>query len=185
MLTLPLRVTDHLRRVIRLSVIASLASSAPSVWADCWERAGTTYSIDPLLLVAIAKVESNMRSDAINVNRNGTQDIGLMQVNSMHLPAFREKGISKQKLLEPCPSVMAGAEILSGFIKRHGYGWEAVGAYNAGSAPERAGLRRSYIRKIWGQYARLIAERRSRLPYRQAVATSRTYRGGAAGDLGR
>lgn len=171
-------INGQLGRFLRHPIAAfSLALFASTVSADCWERAGTTYSIDPLLLMAIAKVESNMRSDAINTNRNGTQDIGLMQVNSIHLPAFREKGISKQKLLEPCTSVMAGAEILSGFIKRHGYGWEAVGAYNAGSAPARAALRHAYIRKIWNQYGGLIAERRNRQPQRQAMAVSRTFRG--------
>ncbi len=185
MLTLPLRATEHLGRFLRFSVVASsFWAFASSAWAHCWERAGTTYRIDPLLLVAIAKVESNMRSDAINTNRNGTQDIGLMQVNSIHLPAFREKGISRQKLLEPCTSVMAGAEILSGFIKRHGYGWEAVGAYNAGSAPERAALRRLYIKKIWGQYAHLIAERRTRQPQRRTMTASRLYRSESAVDLG-
>ena len=58
---------------------------------------------------------------AINRNRDGSHDIGLMQINSMHLPDLARQGITRQRLLdEPCLSIDVGASILSGFIRRHG-----------------------------------------------------------------
>ena len=41
---------------------------------------------------------------AINRNRDGSHDIGLMQINSMHLPDLARQGITRQRLLdEPLP----------------------------------------------------------------------------------
>lgn len=39
--------------------------------------------------IAIAKAESGMRSDAININTNNTIDLGLFQINSTH---FKQDG---------------------------------------------------------------------------------------------
>ncbi|PRG18074.1 transglycosylase SLT domain-containing protein [Burkholderia multivorans] len=137
-------------------VVAMLAGVCTSARAECWFDAGQRHNIDPLLLYSIAKVESSLKPTAINRNRNGTYDIGLMQINSTHLPRLNKAGITRQQLLnDSCTSVMAGAQILSGFISRHGYTWEAVGAYNAGSAPNRRELRHRYAKKVWHHYTKL------------------------------
>ncbi len=48
--------------------------------------AGTRYSIDHRLLIAIAEVESGMSPKAIGLNKRGgkvvSEDVGLMQINS-------------------------------------------------------------------------------------------------------
>nr|QBJ27750.1 cell invasion protein [Plesiomonas shigelloides] len=44
-------------------------------------------------------------------------------------------------------------------MQRYGYSWEAVGAYNAGTAPERYTMRMRYANKIWERYHRLIKEK--------------------------
>lgn len=46
--------------------------------ADCWQLAASRYHVDPLLLYAIAKVESGLNPSARNINSDGSQDIGLM-----------------------------------------------------------------------------------------------------------
>ncbi|AUM69100.1 transglycosylase SLT domain-containing protein [Pseudomonas fluorescens] len=128
--------------------------------AWCWSRAGQLHAIEPELLQAIADVESGQRPDAINHNRNGTRDIGLMQINSIHLPRLHAQGITEQRLLdEPCLSVEVGASVLAEFIARHGYNWTAVGAYNAGNSPHRQGARLRYARKVWQRYQVLILGR--------------------------
>lgn len=121
--------------------------------AWCWSRAGQLHAIEPELLQAIADVESGLKPHAINHNRNGTRDIGLMQINSIHLPRLSAQGITEQRLLdEPCLSVEVGASVLAGFIARYGYNWTAVGAYNAGNSPERQAARLRYARKVWQRY---------------------------------
>ncbi|KAF1023623.1 MAG: hypothetical protein GAK37_03224 [Pseudomonas sp.] len=133
------------------------------VRAYCWAEAASRYDLEPELLQAIADVESGYRANALNVaNRNGTRDIGLMQINSVHLPRLLKEGITEQRLLEePCLSVEVGASILAGFIKQFGYNWTAVGAYNAGpgAGPAREALRLRYAEKIWVRYEALMAQR--------------------------
>ena len=100
---------------------------------------------------------------AINRNRDGSHDIGLMQINSMHLPDLARQGITRQRLLdEPCLSIDVGASILSGFIRRHGCTWRAVGAYNAGSASDREAARTRYVERVWPLYLELAGERERR-----------------------
>ena len=131
--------------------------------AYCWKEAATQYNIEPELLQAIAVVESGNRAQVMNhANRNGTRDIGLMQINSIHLPRLLKQGITEDRLInEPCLSVEVGASILAEFIQRFGYNWTAVGSYNVGTGagPEREALRLQYAQKIWAYYEQLVAHR--------------------------
>jgi len=138
------------------------------VWSNealayCWEEVAARYDIEAELLQAIAAVESGYRAHAMNYsNSNGTRDIGLMQINSIHLPRLLKQGITEERLLsEPCLSVEVGASILAQFIERFGYNWTAVGSYNvgAGMGPEREALRMRYAEKIWARYEELVALR--------------------------
>ena len=114
-------------KALLLTALAALSGGAQAE-ANCW-RAGARHQVDPLLLYSIAKVESSLNPRAINYNKNGSHDIGLMQINSQHLPALSQRGITRQRLLDdPCLSIQVGASILSGFIQRYGYTWRAVGA---------------------------------------------------------
>ncbi len=125
--------------------------------AYCWVSAGQQHAIEPELLQAIADVESGQMADAMNYNKNGTRDIGLMQINSSHLHRLSAQGITEQRLLdEPCLSVEVGASVLAGFVSLYGYNWTAVGAYNAGNAPGRQAARLRYARKVWQRYQTLM-----------------------------
>ncbi|MGL4602962.1 MAG: transglycosylase SLT domain-containing protein, partial [Iodobacter sp.] len=111
------------------SFLLLLLLCSSSAWADCWERAGQSFGISPELLYAIAQQESGLNPQASNRNSNGSDDIGLMQINSVHLPRLKKMGIDEKHLRQdPCLSIMIGASILSDMMKRYGYSWEAVGA---------------------------------------------------------
>lgn len=141
----------------RLIIIACALVFVPlTVRADCWKEAGQRYSIEPMLLRAIAEVESGMDPKARNHNRDGSYDVGLMQVNSRHLPRLKEYGITEDLLVnDACTSVMVGAWILAEFIQHVGYNWKAVGSYNAGTSPRRAAARKRYVDKVWSRYREL------------------------------
>lgn len=121
-------------RIFGLFVLALL--SVPSqAGAFCFEDAAKTYDLNPKLLEIIAMTESNLRPDAVNKNRNGTLDIGLMQINSSWI---RILGLDAGYLIEnPCYNALIGARILRECIDRHGYTWEAVGCYNASAREKR------------------------------------------------
>ncbi|WP_017902398.1 lytic transglycosylase domain-containing protein [Pseudomonas asplenii] len=147
-----------------LAALLALATlfSVTGGLANCFQDAGERYRIDPLLLYAIAQVESGLDPRARHDNRDGSRDIGLMQINSRHLPTLAAFGIAERNLQEePCTSVMAGAWILARLVQQLGYGWQAVGAYNAGTASERKTRREHYARQVWAYYADLLERRRA------------------------
>ncbi|ASG87091.1 type III secretion system invasion protein IagB [Salmonella enterica] len=130
--------------------------SMSTAQADCWLQAEKMFNIESELLYAIAQQESAMKPGAIGYNRDGSTDIGLMQINSSHIKRLKKMGISEKQLLhDPCISVIVGASILSDMMKIYGYSWEAVGAYNAGTSPKRADIRKRYAKKIWENYKKL------------------------------
>ena len=112
--------------------------------AACWEDAATRYQVNSAVLVAIAKTESGLNPLATNRNRNGSRDIGLMQINSAWRPALAVHGIREHDLFDACTSIHVGAWVLAQNIRRLGHTWDAVGAYNATSPS----LRKAYIDKV-------------------------------------
>ena len=105
------------------------------VFGFCFEEAGNRYGINPELLKTIAKTESNLNQKALNQNRNGTLDIGLMQINTTWLKTAE---VNFDNLVEDaCYNVMTGARILRQCMDRYGYNWEAIGCYNAAAKNKR------------------------------------------------
>jgi len=104
-------------------------------WDHCFTQAGNMYDINPYLLWAIAKVESNFNPHVVNYNSNGSYDYGVMQINSSW---YRILGYERwMKLSDPCYNIHIGTWILKQCINRYGYTWEAVGCYNAKSKHKR------------------------------------------------
>lgn len=114
----------------------------------CFEEAAEYHHVDPWLLMSIAYVESEFNSNARNVNKNGSYDTGLMQINSIWLSTLKKKGIAATALKDPCASAYIGAWILADNIKRYGYNWRAIGAYNSGNP--KIGLR--YAKKVYAAH---------------------------------
>lgn len=121
---------------VGLVLVAGSVVLSGDARADCIDAAATYHRLSPVLLRAIAQHESGMRPYAVNRNANGTEDIGLMQINSVHLPRLATYGITRAKLFDPCVSAYVGAWILRDCLDRVGATWAGVGCYNAG-APEK------------------------------------------------
>ena len=123
-----------MKRWVWLIVAGCLAFAWSGGLFACWDEAALRYQVNPNLLYAVAKCESNLRPGAVNRShrtRTGTYDIGLMQINSSNLQRLNAYGIGEQQLYDACTNIHVGAWILADKIQRHGLSWEAVGAYNA------------------------------------------------------
>jgi len=132
-----------------------LSSAAVPSQASCFEDAAAWYGVNVNLLYAIAKTESGLNPKAINrSNRNGSYDIGMMQINSSWLPALRKYGITENQLYDACTSIQVGAWILAQNIQKMGVTWNAVGAYNARDAE----LRLKYARRVYKNIPREAIE---------------------------
>ncbi len=106
------------------------------VCAFCFEEAGEKYGVSPQLLWAIAKNESHFNPTAVNYNKNGSFDYGVMQINSSW---YGELGRERwMHLNDACYNVDVGAWILSQCVRRYGYSWTAVGCYNGISKDKSA-----------------------------------------------
>lgn len=121
--------------------------------ADCIDEAAARHEIDASLMRAIAYFESGMNPKALHQNANGTVDIGLMQINSVHLPELAKYGIDRATLEDACVNAEVGAAMLHQRIAQFGATWLAVGEYHSHTATLRATYAKSihdvYHRRSW------------------------------------
>ena len=130
--------------LLAVSSLAQSAEPSPEV-QSCFADSARTFNVPVKLLVAIARVESEFNPYAIHYNTNGSIDIGLMQINSIHLPFLAKHGIAKQSLYNACTNIKVGAFVLAQQFRIHGKTWRAVGAYNA----RDESLRKKYVHRVW------------------------------------
>ena len=134
-----------------LTALAALAPGADVV-SGCLDAAQRHFNTPPGLVHAIASVESGGNPRAVNsVNRNGTVDYGLMQVNSVHLPRLRGIGIDREHLLNPCINAFVGAQILARNLSETGGAVvAALSMYNTGRPDSVIGL--NYAQKVLARW---------------------------------
>jgi soluble lytic murein transglycosylase-like protein len=135
------------------AIVGSLAAFcfAQSAMADCLDDAAAYQHVSTRLVHAIAQHESGMRANAVNVNSDGSEDIGLMQINSSWLPKLARFGIRREHLFNACVSAYIGTWILASNIKQFGPTWKAVGAYNAVSTQKQLNYANAIYRRLQRQ----------------------------------
>lgn len=117
----------------------------PPEYLSCFEEAATNFRVPKKVLIAIARVESGFNPYAYHHNTNGSLDVGVMQINSRHIPFLEKHGVKANMLWDACTNIKVGAWVLAQQIHAHGSTWRAVGAYNAHDEWKR----REYARKVW------------------------------------
>lgn len=122
---------------------------------NLFSKYGAFFNIPPELLWGIAKYESNFDPKAVNHNSNGTIDIGLMQINSIHKEAVEAADLSIDDLYNPKISVYFAGKILSKCLKKHGFTYQGLNCYNGKTANN------SYHKKVLAQ----ILKRREKTRY--------------------
>jgi len=149
--------------LIALAATATAATpphSARQIQRLIVEEADLT-SVPPSLALALAKVESDFRSDA----RSRVGARGVMQI--MPRTARDEYGVDPDELWDPRLNVQIGIHFLEGLIERYGGRWDlALSHYNGGSlqrtgaAARPHGYTRRYVAQVLDlekRYAREMA----------------------------
>jgi soluble lytic murein transglycosylase-like protein len=114
-------------------------------------RAGSDYSLDPLLILAVVAVES--RYNPVAESDLGAK--GLMQIiPKYHLKKLADHG-GEQSLLDPYVNIMVGSQILHEYLRRLGDTEAALQMYG-GAFDEPTP---QYANKVLAEKARLEALR--------------------------
>ena len=122
----------HWWKYVTVLVIAIIAGSVNAAELErCFNLASRQYQLPTKLLKAIAKTETKFDQYAININKNKTYDIGIMQINSSWLAKLNRVGITQADLLDSCKNIQIGAWILASNVKQYGFNTRAIGAYNS------------------------------------------------------
>jgi soluble lytic murein transglycosylase-like protein len=144
----------------RLLITILLLFVLASVKADCFDDAGARFKVHPDLLRAMGEQESNLQADALGpVLKGGHRAVGLMQVNTVHLPELAPYGIKRDDLMEKCVSVHVGAWIFARYRVKVGDTWAAVGVYNTGPYSEDTGAQSRYIAAVRRRFERIQSAR--------------------------
>lgn len=156
-----------------LAVPLSAAAAGASFEVDaCLRAAASKHGISYPLLYAIAQQESSFNPAVVAAsNLDGSEDYGLMQINSRWLPTLARYGIAKQDLFKPCINADVGAWILRTNFERMGVTWSAVGAYNAQSPDKRLRYALAVHSKLkrLSQYSSPVAANTPSTPSNMAV----------------
>ena len=118
-------------------------------YGECLLNTAHHYQVSPDLLIAMIKTESNHVVSAININTSGSEDVGLMQINSEWFPQLKKLGYERESLFDPCTNITVGTWILAQEIQRFGYTWNAVGAFNAGPSQKKELRRARYAQRVY------------------------------------
>lgn len=126
-----------LATLLTASARAQLAADTPAPPAAaplaCVAAAAQHHGVNPWLLRAILKVESDFRPDAVNRNANGSLDVGMAQINSIHFAELARWDIAPAQLLDGCTASYVAAWHLARQIRRHGNSWFGVASYHSTS----------------------------------------------------
>ena len=95
--------------------IFSLIICSAAAQAFCFEEAGKEHRISPELLKSIARVESGFNYKAVNKNRNGSRDLGLMQINSAWIDTL---SLKRDELKKTREEFIKKSSVLNADIRR-------------------------------------------------------------------
>lgn len=129
---------------------------------DCVTQAANYHGVNSWVLRAIIKVESNFNPKAINKNRNGTTDVGIAQINSMHFRELSKFGVGPADLMDGCVGTYVAAWHLKKQVNAYGNTWFAVGAYHSTTPC----YNRRYTALVWNSLLswNVVSGRRQEVP---------------------
>lgn len=136
--------------IILLTLLLGSVQVQARTYEMCFEEASDAHEIPLIWLYAIAFTESSFWSESESNNRNGSNDFGLMQVNTIWRDEAERLGYDWEEVKnDPCTNIMFGAHIIrTNWVRTNNFS-RAIGAYHAGlsqSQKARQGRTRYYYK---------------------------------------
>lgn len=101
---------------------------------NCINQAAIANHVPATLILSIMKKENGRNGQAVP-NKNGSYDLGVMQVNTCWLSVLARHGYTHGDLqFNPCKNVMAATWILAMGLANGKTLWSGVGNYNSHTA---------------------------------------------------
>lgn len=123
------------KSVVVIGLFAAMGSSGvwAGDWRECVDPAAAFHRVNPNILRAIIMEESRGKAQTITRNTDGSVDVGLTGINSIHFGMLATKGVPSHQLRDGCTAVYVGAWLYSKKVAKYGNTWRAVGAYHSES----------------------------------------------------
>lgn len=121
-------------KILRVLVLGGVGLHSAQALADparCIAPAAQHHGVNKDILRAIIAVESGFRPDVVTSNKNGSIDVGLAGINSIHFPELAKHGITPEKLKDPCVSTYVAAWKVRKKMQRWGNNWFGIAAYHS------------------------------------------------------
>lgn len=115
----------------------------------CINQAAIIFHVPATLILSVIKKENGRNGMAIH-NKNGSYDLGIMQINTSWLPTLARYGYTYSDLrYNPCKNVMAGTWILAKNLAQGNTLWSGVGNYHSHTHKHNQSYRNSV--RAWYQ----------------------------------
>jgi len=126
-----------------------------SIINSCAKSASKYFGVSEIVIKALARVEGG-KIGTMSRNSNGTYDMGIMQINTIHLPDIARKYPSigwREVAYQPCVNIGIGAWILSQRLKETTNYWKGVGNYHSKTPKYRS----RYLKKVYEAYKKELS----------------------------
>lgn len=121
----------------------------------CIERAAAHYKAHPDIVRAVIRTEGG-KPGQIRYNKDGSFDMGPMQINSVHLPELAKYSITQSMLTnDECLNIHIGTYFLQKHIITAPHYWNGVGKYHSATPTRNV----SYQYRVWNKLIELRNER--------------------------
>ena len=119
---------------------------------ECIEKAAVIFHVQPLAIISIIMTEGG-HVGRISKNKNGSYDIGPMQINSTWLPQLQKYNISREDLLynRSCTNIFVGTWILAKELSHSDNFLVGIGDYNSHTKY----FNKAYYEKVRLNYTKL------------------------------
>lgn len=128
------------------------AQAGPAGLSDrvigCSAQAAQYHGVNADVLRAILLVESGGKPLAVNRNSNGTLDVGIAQINSIHFKELKKYGIRPDHLFDECIATFVAAWHYAKQVKLYGNTWRAIGAYHSRTPSHNEKYQRLVYRQL-------------------------------------